>query len=282
MPARPFRALMLTLALLAALVILPRQAQANDLSHAFLLEELFEIMAQEGRRSTLADGAVPLQGGILARFEQDVNRIYAPERMQAAFVARLEAELQARPEQRADALEFARSDLGKRVLQLEISARAALLDDSVDETARLALERAREANPSSPEAARLGLVRERIDANDLIELNVSLGLNTSYAYYRGMLEQDAVQGLTADLLLQLVWAQEAEIRADIEDWIESYFLMAYQPLDDAEMRALIDYAATPLAVGFNQAMFRAFDTVFSDISHALGRALGERMRLEEL
>ena len=268
---------------LATLVLFPaRPALAEDLARALLLPELFEIMAAEGRSSVLGDESTPLQGSLLARFEQDVARIYTPVQMAQNFVAALEDALQRHPDMRADTLGFAQSDLGKRVLQLEVSARAALLDDAVDEAARLALETARDAEPGSVEATRLELVRERIAANDLIELNVSLGLNTSFAYYRGMLTEDAVGGLSADALLQLVWAQEPEIRADIEDWIESYFLMAYQPLSDAEFRELIDYAQTPLAVGFNQIMFQAFDTVFSDISRALGQALGRRMQTEEL
>jgi hypothetical protein len=257
-------------------------ARASDLSEAFLLDELFEIMAEEGRRSAVMDGATPLQGRALAQFAEDVERIYTPSVMQGAFLAQLEAELRAAPDQRADALSFARSELGRKVLQLEISARAALLDDAVDEAARLALEHARALEVSQPEALRLSMVRDRIEANDLIDLNISLGLNTSYAYYRGMLEEDAVGGLSSEDLLQLVWAQQEEIRVDVEDWMESYFLMAYGPLDDAEMRALIGYTRTPLAVGFNQAMFRAFDAVFTDISRKLGQALGRRMGVEEL
>ncbi len=282
MPAPLLRIFLVSLALLAALPVLTRAAQASELARAYLLEELFVIMAEEGRHAALAEGAVPLQGGRLARFESDVNAIYDSERLLSAFLAELEAELEPRPAWREEALAFADTDLGQRVLRLEITAREALLDDAVDETARIALDDARAAPASSPRAARLALVRARIYANDLTELNVSLGLNTSLAYYRGMQDEDAVFGLSDDDLLRLVWEQERAIRADTEDWIESYFLMAYQPLSDDEMRALVEYAATPAAVGFNQAMFRAFDTVFSDISRRLGQALGLRIRMEEL
>lgn len=276
------RVTQLALIVSALLVIMPFSARANELSRAFQLEELFEIMAEEGRRSALLYDATPLQGRALAQFANDVDRIYAPTVMHREFLAQLEAELESQPELRADALEFAGSELGKRVLRLEVSARSALLDDAIDETARLALEEARTADASMPEALRLALVRDRIDSNDLIDLNVSLGLNTSFAYYRGMLDEDAVEGLSADDLLQLVWAQQDDIRSEIENWIEAYFLMAYGPLSENELRAYVDYTRSPLAVGFNQAMFRAFDTVFSDISRNLGQALGRRLRFEEL
>lgn len=271
-----------TVLALCLAVLSPRPALASELARAFLLPELFDIMAAEGRQSVLADGATPLQGRPLTQFRSDVEAIYAPDRMLMEFVAALEAELVRYPEARADALEFAATDYGKQILQLEISARDALMDDEIDTVARLALQDARDSQPDDPVAERLDLVRQRIDANDLIELNVSLGLNTSFAYYRGMMAENAVQGMNEDTLLQLVWAQEPEIRADIEDWIESYFLMAYQPLSMEEMQRFVAYVSTPLAQDFNRAMFRAFDTVFSDISVQVGRALGRRLNIEEL
>ncbi|MFN7003460.1 MAG: hypothetical protein ACK4NW_08535 [Roseinatronobacter sp.] len=255
---------------------------ADDISEAFFLPELFDIMATEGRNSVVADGATPLQGSALVQFEQDVHMIYAPDRMLTAFVGTLDAELADKPDVRADALAFAATELGQRILRLEIAARQALIDDDVDYVARDVLSEARSAGADARLGQRLEQVRARIDANELLELNVSLGLNTSYAYYRGMMSEDAVFGLSGELLLQLVWEQEPSIRADIEDWIESYFLMAYQPLEPAEMDAFVSYVATPLAQDFNRAMFRAFDTVFSEISFQVGKALGRRLRAEEL
>lgn len=282
MRRRVFLGVTILIILITFAATLSRPAQANDLARALLMPELFEIMADEGRKSVLADGATPLQGRALEQFTSDVERIYQSERMLAEFVTALEAELAATPEARADALDFAASDLGRRVLQLEVAARQALLDDDVDMLARMALEDARAGLSGEDGFQRLEQVRARIDANELVELNVSLGLNTSFAYYRGMLAENAVYGMSSEMLLQLVWAQEPEIRADIEDWIESYFLMTYQPLDAADMQDFVVYVGTPLAQEFNRAMFRAFDTVFSEISYQVGRALGRRLNVEEL
>ncbi len=274
--------LILPVLALCLAVLAPRPAVASDLSEAFLLPELFDIMAEEGRASVLADGATPLQGSALRAFQDDVAAIYAPDRMLSAFLTEMEKELATRPDVRTDALEFAATDAGKQILQLEIAAREALLQDEIDEMARMTLLEARQGNRDTAKVARLDLVRQRIAANDLIELNVSLGLNTSFAYYRGMMAENAVQGLSSEMLLQLVWAQEPAIRADIEDWIESYFLMAYQPLAEDQMQDYVAYVSTPLAQEFNRAMFRAFDTVFSEISLQVGRALGRRLNIEEL
>lgn len=259
-----------------------RPALAEDLSRAFLLPELFEIMAEEGRRSAMEDGAIPFRGRMLDDFERDVAAIYDAEAMRMAFENALMQELGDQPEVLADALEFAATDLGARVLRLEVSARAALLEDEIEEISRITLEEARAEDAPPAKAARLEMVRARIDANDLVDLNVSLGLNTSLAYYNGLMSEQAAQFLGSNDLLSLVWSQQDILRADIEDWIESYFLLAYQPMSDEDLQSYIDYLSTPLAKDFNLAMFTAFDAVFGDISLALGRVMGRRMVAEEL
>ena len=125
-------------------------------------------------------------------------------------------------------------------------------------------------------------MRDRIAVNDLIELNVSLGLNTSLAYYTGMVDAGWRAGMGGADLLTLVWAQEQAIRDDVTDWAESYFLLAYQPLNAEEMQAYIDHAASPDGDAFNRAMFRAFDAVFGDISHRLGAAMAAQMQQDTL
>lgn len=282
MPSRMFKLPAIVLVLFVV-SLLPLRAGASDaLSRAYLLPELFEIMAEEGRQSVMADGADALQGRALEDFTRAVDQIYDPARMHADFLAALMAELDGAVNVVEDALEFAETALGRQVLRLEISARRALLDEEVDEVARMALYDARRSDAETANAARLELVRARVEANDLIELNVSLGMNTSLAYYQGLFAENALMELGADDMLQMVWMQEPAIRAEIEDWIEAYFLMSYQPLSDAELEAYIAYVSTPLAQSFNRAMFRAFDAVFSEISLAVGRVLGRRMSGEEL
>ena len=118
--------------------------------------------------------------------------------------------------------------------------------------------------------------------NDLIELNVSLGLNTSLAYYTGMVDAGWMAGMAGADLLTLVWAQEQAIRDDVTDWAESYFLLAYQPLSPEDMQIYIDYAASPEGDAFNRAMFRAFDSVFVDISRRVGAAMAAQMQQDTL
>lgn len=266
---------------MAASFILPaHQLRADSLSDAYLLPELFDIMAEEGRMVALSDPAVPQNGAGRAGWEGAINRIYDSDRMHEDFNTALTAAL--KPATRADALRFAQSDLGRRVLQLEVSARRALLSEEIDASARLALTSAREAPEGSSRANALARVRERIAVNDLIELNVSLGLNTSLAYYTGMVDAGWMAGMAGVDLLTLVWAQEQAIRDDVTDWAESYFLLAYQPLSTEDMQTYIDYAASPEGDAFNRAMFRAFDSVFVAISRRVGAAMAAQMQQDTL
>jgi len=264
----------------SALVLPVQHLRADSLSDAYLLPELFDIMAEEGRIAALSDPTVPQDAAGRAGWEGAVNRIYNAERMHDDFIGALDAALS--PETRADALEFAQSDLGQRVLQLEVSARRALLSEEIEDSARMALDAARSAPDGSARAAALARARDRIAVNDLIELNVSLGLNTSLAYYRGMVDAGWMDGMAGADLLTLVWAQEQDIRDDVTDWAESYFLLAYQPLSAEDMQSYIDYAASPEGDAFNRAMFRAFDAVFVEISRSVGAAMAAQMQQDTL
>jgi signal transduction histidine kinase len=274
----------LSLFLLAVVmaVVPARVAFSQTLAELYLLDELFPIMAAEGISSAGDEAATPLDPSEVGQWRRDIARIYDATAMQAAFSDALDTALVGRDDIIRDAADFARSDLGERVLQLEVTARAALLDDAIDELAREALVVARAAPDGSPLNLRLGLIRDRIAVNDLIELNVSLGMNTSYAYYMGMLSESEMLGLGAQDVLSLVWSQEEDIRSDVRDWIESYFLMAYQPLSDDDLRAYVDWSGSAYGDAFNRAMFQAFDTVFVDISRQVGMTLGRALSGQSL
>ena len=75
---------------------------------------------------------------------------------------------------------FFEGPLGRRVVELELSARRALLDEDVEAASRTALE-ARRAD-DDPLLDRLEAF---ISVNDLIESNVVGALNSNIAFYRG-------------------------------------------------------------------------------------------------
>lgn len=247
-------------------------------SDAFLLPELFRIMADEGidyAQTVRVDFGIDVAAD---NWTQTVSAIYDPALMQEMFVTQFTEQMAGRDDVVADALDFAASDVGTRVLRLEISARDAMLDPDLDEAARDSLEDMRAA-----EHPRLDLIAERIEVNDLIDLNVAISLNTAFTFFNALGQEDD-QGLVApaqDLLAQL-WTQEPMIRADTTEWIYSYFVLAYQPLSDADLQTYIDFSASDNGVALNNAMFAAFEYTFDHLSRALGNAAGTALQSTDL
>ena len=248
------------------------------LSDAYRLEVLFGIVAQEGRADAagIVEDVIGQDPG--GEWDRAMARLYDPGRLLEVFLTELDRELPGQPEVFDAAIAFALSAPGAQMVQLEIDARAAMLDPDIETMAR---ERLAEARPE--DAATLDFVDARIAANDLIEGNVSLGLNSTLAYYIGLarsapgpMRPDAA-GMLAD-----VWQQEDAIRAEITDWLRAFFLMAYAPLDDAARAAVLDHAASPEGIGFNSAMFNAFDRMFTGLSQALGTEVGRALAISDL
>lgn len=271
---------------LAVLTITPGSAQnsaplspaVDAFADAFLLPDLFRIMAAEGidyAQTVRVDFGIDISADSWA---QTISAIYRPEQMQATFMAHFAEQMTGRDDVITDALAFAASDVGARVLRLEISARDALLDPDMDDAARDALEDMR-----AVENPRLDLIAERIAVNDLIDLNVAISLNTAFAFFDAMAQAETnnTPAPEQDLLAQL-WAQEPSIRADTTEWIYSYFVLAYQPLSDADLTAYIDFSASPNGIALNNAMFAAFERTFDQLSMALGQAAGTALQSTDL
>lgn len=78
-------------------------------------------------------------------------------------------------------------------------------------------------------------------------------------------------------MLAEVWAQEPDIRAETESWLYPFLALAYKPLSDADVEAYLAFSESEAGRAMNAAMFAAFDEVFREISHDLGRAAAEML-----
>lgn len=251
---------------------------AAALQATLKLPEVFAVMSEEGRdygRDLEAD-MFPGAGG--RQWQEAVAGIYSTERMLADFGAIFEAELTRINTDTAAMLDFFTSDLGQRVTTLEVSARRALLDEAVEDASRLKLEEMRaEADP------RVGLIEEFVTVNDLVEANVTGGLNANYAFYLGLADANALgREMSEDEVIAEVWGQEDEIRAETDLWVHSYLAMAYAPLTDAELEAYIAFSRTEPGKDLNRALFAGFDVLFVDVSRQLGRAAGAVLAGQDL
>lgn len=248
----------------------PLSTQADDidtLSEIIGITDVIEIMRDEGLGygDELRDEMLGGQGG--AHWDERIDQIYDTARMRAVFDRQFEAEMAGVDQ--TPLINFFSSDRGHKIIQLELSARRALLDEAVEETARETLHIA-EADGSD----RLELIRRYSDVNDLIDANVEGALNSNLAFFRGLQEGGAFEGeLTEQQILIDVWSQEPEIRMETTDWVLSYLLMAYGPLTDDDIEAYIALSETEEGQAMNRALFIAFDEMFVEISYNLGDAV---------
>ncbi|WP_343078809.1 hypothetical protein [Ostreiculturibacter nitratireducens] len=255
-------------------------ARAQDdvaaLVQALEMPAILDVMHEEGLGYGEELAAEMFGDAGNAEWQGDVEAIYETGRLGEMFETQFTKELEG-----ADLgpmIDFFTSDLGRRVTTLEVSARRAMLNQEVDDAARLALEEALAADDP-----RIDLVKDFIDAGDLIEANVAGGLNANLAFYRGLVEGGALPyGLSEEEILADVWGQEGAIREDTEDWLLSYLFLAYQPLADEDLKAYTEFSRTEAGVVLNRALFGAFDAMFSDVSFRLGKAAARQMSGQEL
>ncbi|WP_072899386.1 DUF2059 domain-containing protein [Cognatiyoonia sediminum] len=268
-----------TFALALATMPIAAVAQTNKaetLYETLLLPEVITLMREEGLTygSDLADDFFP--GRTIADWDGVVNVIYNADKMEGeikdAFSAALEGD------DVDSMLAFFQSELGQEIVQLEISARRALKDEQVEQ---LAEENA--AIAMQDETDRFLQVEEFVDVNNVIESNVVGALNSNFAFYTGLLDGGAFgDDLTEEQILNDVWNQEPDIRQNTTEWAFSFLLLAYQPLNDSDLRQYIEFSKTDAGQELNGALFEAFDGMLERISRDLGLATSKYMGQQEL
>lgn len=255
-----------------------QDARVAELAQALRLSEVIAIMQTEGVAYGEDVGATLLG----ERAEQDwtatVEDIYDQPRMSALFFDRFEAEIAQSEATLTPLIEYFEDGTGARIIGLEVSARRALLDDEVDAAARQRLEELRaEDDPLLDQIARF------VRANDLLEENVAGGLNSTFGFYMGLIESDAPGfDMSEQEVLSEVWAQEEEIRADLEEWLYSFLALAYHPLDAAELEEYIELSRSEAGRALNSALFAAFHEMFETLSHELGREVGRALGARDI
>lgn len=261
-----------------AMPALAEAGRADALVRTLRLAEVIDIMRAEGLEHGAEIGESLLGPRSGRHWTNTVAGIYGTERMTRMLTDGFAAALPESDEAIGVMLDFFGSKRGQRLVELEIGARRSMLDKEIDAAAREAL-----AGMQAEADARLDRLRRFADANDLVEENVVGGLNATYAFYMGLIEggaSDMAMG-EADVLAD-VWAQEPDIRADIEEWLFAFLALAYRPLDDDELDAYIAFSETPEGQALNAALFSAFNAMFETISRDLGLAAGRMLQGEDI
>jgi Uncharacterized protein conserved in bacteria (DUF2059) len=250
------------------------EASIAQLAEVMQLDALFAVLRDEGLAYGDSLEASSFPGGGGPDWRAAVSGIYDVPRLRAKFDAALNETLAADPVLLGEIIGFFGSDLGQRIVGLEIDARRAFLDEAAEEAARVAADDAAAARD-----AKVGLVRRMIEVSDLVEMNVAGTMSGNLAFMTGMAGTGAYGGdMPPDQILSDVWAQEEQVRGDTSTWLYAYLGLAYAPLSEAELESYIAFWESPAGQRLNAALFLAFDQVFREVSHDLGRAAGRAMQ----
>ena len=289
----------LTLACLAALWMpgigsLPMQGVPNTAGAAFAqevegddiailaqllqLDALFDVLRDEGMDygASLQADMFPDGGG--GKWQADLAAIYDVGTLRQRFDMALTEALASDPDSLAQMVDFFGSDLGQRIVLLEIEARRSMLDQAVDDAARVAADdRFADRDPLVP------LLEQFIEAGDLIEMNVAGSMSGSLAFLGGLSDSGLYpQPIPDEDRMSQVWAQEQQMRDETTAWLYAYLGLAYSPLSAEEIERYVAFWESPAGQKLNAALFFAFDEVFRDVSYQLGRAAGVAMLSQDI
>lgn len=268
-------ALVSTALILSTFANTARASEATDkLLTALGMEQMIRIMREEGLTYAVELGDEMLPGGYSDSFGANVARIYDTDAMEQSVRAGFAAALDGTD---INALEvFFASPLGTRIVALEISAREAMMDSAIEDAAK---ERARQYE-AEDDAAFLK-VQDFIKEGDLLEANVVGALNSNIQFYRGLVDGEAFALSEAEIVAD-VWEQVDATRAETREWLYAFLIMAYAPLDAEGFDAYAQLLNTPEGRVMTRALFQGFDSMYGDISYALGLACARAMQAEEI
>jgi hypothetical protein len=250
----------------------------RNLGDVLQMDKTLAIMSQEAVANA-TEVAPDLFGGTSPdQWATAVAKLFDPVTARSAFDAGLlPAVTAANQQDLAQALAYFDTPMGQRMLDLELSAREALLDDDVEAAAKQTWADLL-ADPMPASAQRVQLIREIVAATDLIESNVSSAMNGNFAFFQGLAEAGGFAAeMTEEDMLAEVRSQEGELRSDTADWLFPFLAMAYAPLSDDDLRGYIAFSKSPAGQALNGVLFMAFDEMGMAQSRGMGLAAGRLM-----
>lgn len=239
------------------------------------MEPLLPVIRDEALVQADEMAAIMFEDGGSPGWRLAVGRLHDPAAMGAVLREALgQALAAADPAQIGAAMDFYDSDLGRRMVGLELSARAAIVDPDAEAGARAALDHAMAMG--SP---RLALIDQLIARADLTERNVAGALNAALAFAQGFQAGGGYpQDMSEQQLLADTWSQEAEIRDETLAWTRAFMLLAYSPVSDDDLRRYTDFAGSPEGQAMADAVFAGFDTLFRGLSYQMGLAAAAELQ----
>lgn len=269
---RPLRVMLMVLLVWAA----PLRADPADLTgliNALRLPDVLGVMRAEGLAQGEDLGADLLPDRNDARWLTDLDRLYDEDRMLSVVTAELRRGLAG--VNLAPLTAYFLSDIGQQLIAGELAARRAFLDPAIEDAARSALP------PPESEDARGLTILAFIAANDMVDLNLSGGMNASLRFYQGLAQGGQLDMSEAEMLDD-VWSREEETRTDSALWLRALLTRAYRDIPVDGIAGYVELSLTPEGKALNVALFAGFDRMYGDLNYALGLALASRLSGEDL
>ncbi len=250
------------------------EGQLDALIEALKIDDTIKIMREEGLIYGVEVGHDMLPEDDMVGWEKEISRIYDTERMQRIIEGGFESRFEGTD--LTPLVSFYQSDLGRRIVTLELDARRIIMDAETESAARIQYEKVRAADTRI-----IAQIDTMIADSDLVELNVMGALNSNFLFYRGLVDGGAFD-LSEDEILADVWMQEEGIREDTKNWLGAFLLMAYQPLTEQDLDTYIALYQSEEGRDLNRIMFETFNQMYDEISYLLGLAIAQRMQSEKL
>lgn len=251
-----------------------RAADFAELVAALRMADTVSIMREEGLvyGSTLISDM--MMDADTPGWRIRVGQIYDETRMLEGLTRGLEEELQ--EADLAPMLALFTSDLGERIIALELAARKVFSEEEAELAARDRFD-----DLTDNDDPLVTQITTMMDDSDLVNFNVMGILNSNMMLYRGLSDGGAIE-LGEDDILRDVWASEPDVREESTGWLQGYFLTCYETLDPAELETYAAFWRTAEGKALNAALFAVFDQMYEDLSYLLGRAAAEQLKSEEL
>lgn len=246
-------------------------AQMDALFEALQIDGIVAVMRDEGLvyGAQIADELMP--DADRDSWSRAVSRIHAATDMRALVEAEMRRVLG--DTDLDPLLAFYASPRGQRITGLELSARRAFMDETIEAEAEAA---AKAAETTGAETDLRERVERIIADSDLVELNVAGALNANMMFLRGLVDGGA-SDLGSEDILRDVWAQEEATRSDTRDWLMAFLMTAYRPLEGGDLDAYSAMWRSPEGRDLNRALFAGFNQMYDQLSYLLARAAAEHM-----
>lgn len=246
----------------------------QDLYDAMYLDDIAEIMQDEGGDYVDSIGISYLEGRSLDRYKEQGHKLYDLAGLQTGLLNGLREELDA--DVAAQVLEFYETEAGQIAAKLEVSARRAISDQAVEDMAEAMVQEARSTQPE-----RIADLLKFIQDLDLVQKNLEGSFNSQFAF---LSEISTVRqfGLDEQTILGLLAEGQSETERNIKQWLMAFTFMAYQPLTDKQFNAYLGMQRSDIGQDLNTALFTVFHDIDTQISRDLGKIVARLLTSQDL